>query len=246
MWVVGIGSIFVLGGWGILYRFGASRITFESPVSERNQEDEWRVTQSTEGDVLPTPFTLEPVIPMEEKAESKHLTEIQVVESKTTATPHTISAFNIRQHLVSFGFEKVGRKVADIDTVVLHTSFNNQGGDRYAVDRVIDIWKSYGVAPHFLIDRAGVVHRLVSEKNIAYHAGVSAMPDGRENVNNFSLGVEILNAKDDQYTEEQYQAVSDLLAYLQETYPITHVVGHADIAPGRKSDPWNFDWGRIK
>lgn len=156
------------------------------------------------------------------------------------------TSFAVLEKLVRFGFSGDVRKTSNIDTVVLHSSFNNQGGDRYAVDTVIEIWKSYGVAPHFLIDRAGVVYRLVSEKHIAYHAGVSAMPDGRENVNNFSLGVEILNAEDDAYTKAQYQAVRDLLAYLKKTYPITHVVGHADIAPGRKSDPWNFDWERVK
>ena len=93
----------------------------------------------------------------------------------------------LRRKPVSFGFEK-RRKSRDIDTVVLHSSFNNRGGDRYSVDKVIGIWKSYGVAPHFLIDRKGNVYRLVDEKNIAYHAGVSEMKDGRRNVNDFLSG----------------------------------------------------------
>lgn len=154
--------------------------------------------------------------------------------------------FWLQRKPVSFGFEKAQRKSQDIDTIVLHSSFNNQGGDRYSVDKVIGIWKSYGVAPHFLIDRKGNVYQLVDEENVAYHAGVSEMKDGRKNVNDFSFGVEILNAEDDGYTDAQYGAIRDLVAYLKGTYPIKYVVGHDDIAPGRKTDPWNFDWKRIR
>ncbi len=158
----------------------------------------------------------------------------------------TSAEFTIQKRLLVFGFGQAHRKSQDIDTIVLHSSFNNQGGDRYSVDKVIGIWKNYEVAPHFVIDRKGDVYRLVDEENIAYHAGVSEMKDGRKNVNDFSLGVEILNAEDDEYTDAQYGAVRDLVAYLKEAYPIKYVVGHDDIAPGRKTDPWNFDWKRIR
>jgi N-acetyl-anhydromuramyl-L-alanine amidase AmpD len=150
----------------------------------------------------------------------------------------------VQDRLVSFGYaESSGRK---IDTVVLHSSYNNQGGERYSVDKVIDIWKSYSVAPHYLIDRKGNILRLVEDKNIAYHAGVAKMPDGRTDVNAFSIGVEILNGEDDEYTAVQYKAVNDLVASLKKQYGVKYVVGHADIAPGRKTDPWNFDWKRLK
>jgi hypothetical protein len=162
-----------------------------------------------------------------------------------SATETSSRSFRLRQKLVNFGFEKAGRRVQDIDTVVLHSSFNNQGGDRYSVDKVIGIWKDYGVAPHFVIDRKGNVYQLVDERDIAYHAGVSEMKDGRKNVNDFSFGVEILNAEDDEYTDAQYGAIRDLVVYLKGTYPIKYVVGHDDIAPGRKTDPWNFDWKRL-
>lgn len=166
---------------------------------------------------------------------------------KQEAVSETIpQSFQLQRKPVSFGFEKAHRKSQDIDTIVLHSSFNSLGGDPYSVDKVISIWKSYGVAPHFLIDRKGRIYQLVDEENIAYHAGVSEMKDGRKNVNDFSLGVEILNAEDDTYTDAQYGAVKSLVVYLKETYPIKYVVGHDDIAPGRKTDPWNFDWKRIR
>lgn len=154
------------------------------------------------------------------------------------------SEIAIKDRFVSFGYaESSGRK---IDTVVLHSSYNNQGGDRYSVDKVIGIWKEYQVAPHYMIDRKGNTYRLVEDKNIAYHAGVSKMPDGRTNVNAFSIGVEILNAEDDDYTAAQYGAVNELIAYLKKAYGVKYVVGHDNIASGRKTDPWNFDWKKLK
>lgn len=166
--------------------------------------------------------------------------------TKDTQSEKQSGLLGSRKQLVDFGFEKSARKAQDIDTVVLHSSFNNQGGDRYSVEKVISIWERYGVAPHFVIDRKGNIVQLVSEHDIAYHAGVSEMKDGRKNVNDFSLGVEILNAEDDTYTEAQYTAVNNLVAHLKKTYPIKHVVGHDDIAPGRKTDPWNFDWKKLE
>ena len=154
------------------------------------------------------------------------------------------SEISIKNRLVSFGFAKHSDR--SIDTIVLHSSYNSMGGDEYSVDKVIGIWKSYGVAPHYMIDRKGAIYRLVEDTNIAYHAGVSEMPDGRENVNDFSIGIEILNTLDDNYTDAQYAAVKRLVASLKEQYKIKYVLGHDDIAPGRKTDPWNFDWKKLK
>jgi hypothetical protein len=119
-------------------------------------------------------------------------------------------------------------------------------GAPYDVAAVIALWRSYGVAPHYMIARDGTVYRLVDDKNIAYHAGDSKMPDGRTGVNNFSIGVEILNTKTDEYTSAQYQATKDLISYLKGKYGgKMSVVGHSTIAPGRKTDPWNFDWDKL-
>ncbi len=151
----------------------------------------------------------------------------------------------VQDRLVSFGYA-VPKSPRTIDTVVIHSSYNSTGGDVYSVDKVIAIWKSYGVAPHYLIDRAGTVYRLVTDANVAYHAGSSKMPDGRTDVNDFSIGIEMLNTLTGQYMEAQYASVNALIATLKSEYPIRNVVGHSDIAPGRKTDPWNFDWKRLK
>ncbi len=188
---------------------------------------------------------------LEKAKEAKNLVEQKATEtmeqgtgSGEQKTERQETGISVKDRLVSFGYaESSGRK---IDTVVLHSSYNNQGGDRYSVDKVIDIWKSYEVVPHYMIDRKGNVLRLVEDEDIAYHAGNSKMPDGRTNVNGFSIGVEILNAEDDEYTAAQYGAVNDLIAYLKQKHGVKYVVGHDDIAPGRKTDPWNFDWKKLK
>lgn len=165
------------------------------------------------------------------------------VPAKTTI--EKTSSLSIINKKVAFGFS-VPTKARSIDTVVLHSSYDLIGSEPYSVSGTIKEYEGYGVAPHYLIDRQGTIYRLVDDANIAYHAGESQMADGRTGVNNFSIGVEILNTEQDQYTAAQYQAVNILVAYLKGLYPIKSVVGHADIAPGRKTDPWNFDWKKLK
>lgn len=242
-----IGSIF---GWGIWMNADRSEIRAWESSTEENLFGTGNAQIGTEekSGVLEqeTPERPATFHPEQEETLTRSPETIVTPPVKHEAVSETIpQSLQLQRKPVSFGFEKAQRKSQDIDTIVLHSSFNNQGGDRYSVDKVIGIWKSYGVAPHFLIDRKGNVYQLVDEENVAYHAGVSEMKDGRKNVNDFSFGVEILNAEDDGYTDAQYGAIRDLVAYLKGTYPIKYVVGHDDIAPGRKTDPWNFDWKRL-
>lgn len=154
------------------------------------------------------------------------------------------SDLEIKSQLVAFGFSvSSGRK---IDTIVIHSSYNSLGGDEYDTDKIIDIYKSYGVAAHYIIGRDGDIYKLVEEKNIAYHAGVSKVPDGRDNVNNFSIGIEMVGNRTDGYTEKQYEAVLKLVDDIKKRYDIRYVLGHKDIAPDRKDDPWLFDWSKLQ
>jgi len=151
----------------------------------------------------------------------------------------------IINRLMSTGFS-VPSKPRTIDTIVLHSSYDLNGSDPYSVSGVIKEYTDYGVSAHYLIDRKGNIYRLVEDKNIAYHAGVSKMPDNRKNVNDFSIGIEMMNTETGQFTNAQYGAVNNLIASLKKKYPIKSVVGHSDIAPDRKTDPWNFDWKRLQ
>ena len=151
----------------------------------------------------------------------------------------------IVNRLMSSGFS-VPSKSRSIDTIVLHSSYDLNGSDPYSVSGIIKEYEDYGVSAHYLIDRKGTMYRLVEDKNIAYHAGVSKMPDGRTGVNDFSIGIEMMNTEKGQFTSAQYTAVNNLIATLKKQYPIKSIVGHQDIAPGRKTDPWNFDWKKLK
>lgn len=176
----------------------------------------------------------------------------QLTEGSEEQDEQSKGDVEIINKLVSWGFEEVkGRK---IDTVVLHSTYNALGGDPFSVSKILDIYKSYGVSPHYVIARDGVIYRLVEEKNIAFHAGESEMKDGRKNVNDFSIGIEIVGKDDGSPSEEQYEALRNLLADIKRRgdppaggsfAPIKHIVGHSDIAPGRKTDPWGFEWEEI-
>lgn len=146
--------------------------------------------------------------------------------------------------LVSWGHQKYSGE-RKIDTIIIHSTYNSLGGDEYDVDKIIAIYKSYQVAAHYLIARNGTIYKLVNENDIAYHAGVSKVPDGRNDVNKFSIGIEMIGNKTDGYTDSQYEAVSDLTKKIKNNYSIKYVLGHKDIAPDRKTDPWGFQWGRL-
>lgn len=102
------------------------------------------------------------------------------------------------------------------------------------------------VSAHFFIRRDGEVTQFVPCGLRAWHAGVSSWR-GRERCNDFSLGIELEGTDELPFTDAQYQALNDLLAVLGRAYPITGIAGHADIAPGRKTDPGaKFDWARVQ
>jgi AmpD protein len=102
------------------------------------------------------------------------------------------------------------------------------------------------VSAHFLIRRDGELLQFVPCERRAWHAGVSSWR-GRQRCNDFSIGIELEGADDLPYEAAQYTRLRALNAVLGAHYPIVDVVGHADVAPGRKTDPGpTFDWSRIK
>lgn len=166
-------------------------------------------------------------------------------KSSSNATLVTTKTPKIINKLVNWGFTKEESRA--INTIIIHSSYNALGNNPHNVEDIINKeYKPAGVSSHYIIARDGTIYRLVQDKNIAYHAGVSKMPDGRTNVNNFSLGIEIVETTSESPSAEQYTALKNLIIYLKGKYKIKYILGHSDIAPGRKTDPWNFDWKRIK
>ena len=105
------------------------------------------------------------------------------------------------------------------------------------------------VSAHCLIERDGHLVQFVSFDDRAWHAGESNWR-GDTGCNDFSVGIELEGCDDEAYTEAQYQGLAGLIASLRLKYPAIEadaLVGHSDIAPGRKTDPGPaFDWDRLK
>ncbi|QHM69791.1 1,6-anhydro-N-acetylmuramyl-L-alanine amidase AmpD [Mixta intestinalis] len=103
------------------------------------------------------------------------------------------------------------------------------------------------VAAHCLIRRDGEIVQYVPFDKRAWHAGLSCW-QGRENCNDFSIGIELEGTDTLPYTDAQYQALQAITRLLLQYYPITpaRITGHSDIAPQRKTDPGPaFDWARF-
>jgi AmpD protein len=105
------------------------------------------------------------------------------------------------------------------------------------------------VSAHLLIRRDGSVIQFVPFGERAWHAGVSEF-DGRNRVNDFSIGIELEGSDFEPYEERQYQTLIAVTAAIRQAYPaITpeRVVGHNQIAPQRKTDPGPyFNWTRYR
>jgi AmpD protein len=102
------------------------------------------------------------------------------------------------------------------------------------------------VSAHFLIRRDGELLQFVSTEQRAWHAGESNWC-GRSRCNDFSVGIELEGTDDRAFADAQYAALAALTQALRARYPIGDIVGHADVAPARKTDPGPcFDWERFR
>lgn len=105
------------------------------------------------------------------------------------------------------------------------------------------------VSTHVLIRRDGEWVQYVPLHLRAWHAGASTY-EGRERCNDFSIGIELEGSDEVPYEPAQYRELAHLIRLLCDTYPTlatTRLVGHSDIAPGRKTDPGAaFDWPRLR
>ncbi len=102
------------------------------------------------------------------------------------------------------------------------------------------------VSSHFLIRRDGAIIQFVPCGQRAWHAGESSWR-GRSRCNDFSIGIELEGSDVLPFEDIQYEKLAELTRALKMKYPIADIVGHSDIAPGRKTDPGPyFDWMRLQ
>jgi len=246
--VVGLGIFF-----GVRF-FDNSKKAEKASVSQLIEEKNDQVvsTVNNEREVVESNVEVEsaPLIenkaPMNEDKPTVALVEKKNATPKVAETVSTKASSNdgkIVSKLVSWGFAKSSGR--NIKAIILHTSYNAIGGDVFDFGKVVQEWKDAGVAPHYAIDRDGVIYQLVADGNVAWHAGVSKLPDGTTDVNGVSIGVEIINSQDAKFTDAQYAAINSLISILKKKYEIKYVLGHGEIAPGRKTDPWGIQWNRV-
>ena len=114
-----------------------------------------------------------------------------------------------------------------------------------AIERLCD--PEAEVSAHYVICRRGAVTRLVPEDQRAWHAGAGEWR-GQADINSRSIGIELDNAGNHPFPEPQMAALEALLRGIMARWhiPPAGVIGHSDMAPGRKSDPGaRFDWARL-
>lgn len=134
----------------------------------------------------------------------------------------------------------------DVEAIVIHSTCV-LSADSFAIEGVLRQFSRYGVCSHYIIARDGTIYKTVNEEDIAYHAGKSKIPaTGKTGVNRCSIGIEIISSPYSQPTESQYKSLLILTEDILTRYPVKYILRHSDVAPGRKTDPWNFNWDRFK
>lgn len=149
----------------------------------------------------------------------------------------------------------------DIDMIVLHAMSLPAGtfDMRYVeqlfmgtldcdADPSFNVLKELKVSAHFVIDRSGAVTQFVPCMRRAWHAGASSW-QGREHCNDYAVGIEMLGDEQHLFTAAQYRESARLCRVLMQRFPAIsreRIVGHSDIAPGRKWDPGRqWSWSKF-
>lgn len=167
-------------------------------------------------------------------------------------------------------------RVTPITHVVLHFVSNASASPKspYNLEAIRQLFINYGVSSHYIIDRNGNIIRFVPEDRVAYHAGkgnLNEYPHYKDRLNDYSIGIELMAIGTQSemksmvpnekyrliqkehigYTEAQYKSLQLLLDDIVERNPLikydrTHIIGHDEYAPTRKTDPGSlFQWGKI-
>lgn len=148
----------------------------------------------------------------------------------------------------------------NISLIVIHSislpsrNYNNDNVESFFLNN-LDISKNeyfkeisdLKVSSHLYIKRSGQIIQFVPFDKRAWHAGISNYK-GKEDCNDFSIGIELEGCDDDVYEEEQYNSLIQVTKALIEEYDLIskkRIAGHSDIAPQRKTDPGKyFEWNR--
>ena len=132
---------------------------------------------------------------------------------------------------------------SSIDTIILHHTLISK---KQTIKRFYDPHSK--VSAHYMIDKAGYIYSFVADDKRAWHAGISNWR-GRDNINDNSIGIELVNNGKEYFPHQQMQSLVALCKFLQlryENISARNIIGHADIAPGRKDDPSIYiNWQKL-
>jgi AmpD protein len=146
----------------------------------------------------------------------------------------------------------------DIELIVIHCislpegEYNNNHPKDLFLNKLdlsihpsFETLKNLKVSSHLLINRDGSFQQFVPFNKCAWHAGQSSF-EGKEDCNNFSIGIELEGTINESFTDQQYTILNEIIGLLRREYPVKNIVGHSEIAVGRKKDPGPyFEWKRI-
>lgn len=186
-----------------------------------------------------------------ERAENVEKAEADSSKEAETDSVETPKIKDITSQ-VTWGYRPENRQKKDIDIIVVHSNYHVVNQQKqifdFDVDGCIKQFRDGDTSAHYLITRDGTILKMVDEKNVAYHAGKSALPDGsRKFLNSTSIGIEVISMKRNGPTEAQYKSLDWLIKDICSRYDIRYLTRHSDIATprGRKDDPWGMDWKRV-
>ena len=144
-------------------------------------------------------------------------------------------------------FSKKKRKIKDIKFVIIH--YTGMQSEIESIDRLKN--PKSKVSCHYLINRRGIITRMVEDKNLAWHAGKSKWKNYK-NLNSKSIGIELVNRGHklgyEKFSKSQIQSLISLCKNLKKKYNVKseNFLGHSDIAPLRKIDPGEkFPWKKL-
>ncbi len=150
--------------------------------------------------------------------------------------------------IYSSNFSKKTRKFKDIKIIVIH--YTGMQSKIVSIKRLVN--PRFKVSCHYLIDRKGLIFRMVEDNKVAWHAGKSKWKNF-VNLNKCSIGIELINKGHkfgyEKFTSIQLKRLMQLCLKLKKKYKIknSNIVGHSDVAPQRKKDPGEkFPWKKLK
>ena len=146
--------------------------------------------------------------------------------------------------IYSINFDKIPRSPKKINYLIFH--YTGMASEKKALKRLTD--KRSKVSCHYFVKRSGEIIKIVPDKYIAWHAGISCWKN-HKNLNDKSIGIEIHNSghsgKYERFSDKQIKSLSFLTKFLKKKYHIKSksFLAHSDIAPNRKKDPGEkFPW----